>query len=58
MLEALNMLTWVSRGNTIYCYTQARNLNDVINITIQCAITECLLNQAKNNIVRNQYLLR
>lgn len=57
-MEALNILTWVSRGSTIYNYTQARNLNDVISITIRSAIAECLLYQAKKNIARNQYIHR
>lgn len=57
-MEALNILTWVSRGSTIYNYTQARNLNDVISITIRFAIAECLLYQAKKNIARNQYIHR
>lgn len=50
----LNALTWASRANTAHSLTQARNWDDVINITAQCFITECLLQQAKN-IVRNQY---
>lgn len=57
MLEILEALTWASRGNTAYSYTQAQNWNDVFNITAKCIITECLLYKAKN-IVRNQYYYR
>lgn len=55
MYGLLNVLTWVSRGNTFYSYTQARNLNDVLNTTVQCIVTECLLYQAKNMIRSQRY---
>lgn len=50
----LDAMTWASRINTAHSLTQAHNWDDVLNITAQCFITECLLQQAKN-IVRNQY---
>ena len=54
LLEILNVLTWVSRGNTVYRYSKARTWDDVLHITAQCIVTECMLHQAKN-ILRSQH---